>query len=79
MSIKDLNWFVKDKKAVNAAMIIKAVGKKFNDEELKTIYDFFINIKYVQSVYIRNGYLDIYFNHMKFYPDIYNLKNDGYL
>ena len=74
----DLNWYVRDKKAKNVSMIIKGVGKKFSNMELLELETFFKTISYVRSIYIEDGYLDIYYDYKNFYPDKNMMIKDGF-
>ena len=77
--VNKLDWFTKDGKAKNKTQIFKGVGKKFNSEELSLLNTFLSTLPGIESVYIKDGHLDVYYDNMKIYPSIYCLKRDGFL
>lgn len=77
--VKKINWHTKDKKAKNVTHIIKGVGKKFLDNEMRILKKYFDSLEDINSVYIKNGYLEIYYDYMAIYPDKNMLIRDGFL
>ena len=78
-NVKQINWYTKDKKAKNVTHIIKGVAKKFTIEEVNILKDYFDSLEDINSVYIKDGYLVVYFNYKVIYPSKKMLIDDGLL